>query len=68
MRFGDAADEKSLVSEMLASGSGRRLNADAGTEPRVFYVDDWQPEEAAAIPPPPNRPRVDCTACHSFGK
>lgn len=68
MRFGDAADAKSLVSEMLAAGSGRRLSADAGTEPRVFYVDDWQPEEAAAAPPPPNRPHVDCAACHSFGK
>lgn len=68
MLFGDAADEKSLVSEILTSGTGRRLSPENGAEPRVFYVDDWQPSEATAAAPL-NRPRIDCTAaCHTFGK
>jgi molybdopterin-containing oxidoreductase family iron-sulfur binding subunit len=68
MHFGDAADPKSLVAEMLAAGQGRRLEVEKGTSPRVFYVDDWAPEAPATAAPPPNRPRVDCTACHSFGR
>lgn len=69
MHFGDAADPKSLVAEMIASGRARRLDADQGTEPRVYYVDDWA-DEVQPVPAglPTNRPRVDCTACHSFGR
>jgi molybdopterin-containing oxidoreductase family iron-sulfur binding subunit len=69
MRFGDGADPQSLVAEMVATGQGRRLDVDKGTEPRVFYVDDWEPEAPAApAAVPANRPRVDCMACHSFGR
>jgi molybdopterin-containing oxidoreductase family iron-sulfur binding subunit len=69
MHFGDAADPQSLVAELLAAGRARRLEADRGTEPRVFYVDDWSSEAAGGpSPAPANRPRVDCTACHSFGR
>ena len=64
MHFGDAADPKSLVSEMIASGQGRRLEMEKNTGPRVFYVDDWEPSAPAATPL--NRPRVDCMACHTF--
>jgi tetrathionate reductase subunit B len=69
MRFGDAADPASLVAQMLAAGRARRLSPEEGTEPRVFYVDDWADEvPAPPVPAPTNRPRVDCTACHSFGR
>jgi molybdopterin-containing oxidoreductase family iron-sulfur binding subunit len=69
MHFGDAADPQSLVAEMLAAGRARRLEAQRGTGPRVFYVDDWSAEaEAEPSPTAANRPRVDCTACHSFGR
>jgi molybdopterin-containing oxidoreductase family iron-sulfur binding subunit len=69
MHFGDAADPQSLVSEMIAADRGRRLDVENGTEPRVFYVDDWAPGAAAAPPAlPTNRLRVDCTSCHSFGR
>jgi molybdopterin-containing oxidoreductase family iron-sulfur binding subunit len=68
MHFGDSADPKSLAAEMLAAGLGRRLDAGQDTAPRVFYVDDWEPEAPAAAVPPANRPRVDCAACHSFGR
>jgi len=67
MRFGDASDPQSLVGETLAAGKGRRLEADSGTEPRVHYVNDWaEPDKPEPIVL--NRPRIDCTACHSFGK
>ena len=69
MRFGDAADPKSLVAEILAAGHARGLDAEKGTQPRVFYVDDWADEvPAAPASAPTNRPRIDCTACHSFGR
>jgi molybdopterin-containing oxidoreductase family iron-sulfur binding subunit len=68
MHFGDAADPKSLVAEMLAAGQGRRLEVEKGTSPRVFYVDDWAPDAPATAAPPASRPRVDCMACHSFGR
>lgn len=67
MRFGDASDPLGLVGQTLAAGRGRRLASDKGTRPRVHYVDDWsEPETAETVVA--NRPRIDCTACHSFGK
>lgn len=68
MHFGDAADPKSLVAETIASGQGRRLEMGKRTEPRVFYVDDWEPVAPSAAAAPVNRPRVDCMACHTFGR
>lgn len=69
MRFGDASDARSLVAEMLAADQGRRLDVENGTEPRVFYVDDWEPDsEAAPAALPTNRQRVDCNSCHTFGR
>jgi molybdopterin-containing oxidoreductase family iron-sulfur binding subunit len=69
MHFGDAADPGSLVAEMLAAGRTRRLETQWGTEPRVFYVDDWADEvQAVPVPAPTSRPSVACTPCHSFGR
>jgi molybdopterin-containing oxidoreductase family iron-sulfur binding subunit len=69
MRFGDAGDARSLVAEMIASHQGRRLDVESGTEPRVFYVDDWEPESGEAPAAlPANRRRVDCNSCHTFGR
>jgi molybdopterin-containing oxidoreductase family iron-sulfur binding subunit len=36
--FGDANDPDSVVSELIAQPSARRLKEELGTEPRVWYL------------------------------
>lgn len=69
MHFGDAAAPKSLVTEILAAGRARRREPELGTEPRVYYVNDWVDEiQAAPAPASTNRRHVNCSTCHSFGR
>jgi tetrathionate reductase subunit B len=51
MHFGDLNDSDSLVSKLLKKEKSARLNLAAGTEPRVYYLDD-DPEQT-------------CMVCHS---
>jgi molybdopterin-containing oxidoreductase family iron-sulfur binding subunit len=36
--FGDLADHKSLISQLLASRTAFRVREDMGTHPKVFYL------------------------------
>jgi molybdopterin-containing oxidoreductase family iron-sulfur binding subunit len=67
MRFGDAADPRSLVAEQIAAGTTRCLIIDRDTRPNVRYIDDWRDADGQA-PPLVNRRRVDCALCHQMGR
>lgn len=54
MYFGDAADPKSLVSELLAKNRSMRHKAELGTSPRVYYLAE----------PFATTPQAACTNCH----
>jgi molybdopterin-containing oxidoreductase family iron-sulfur binding subunit len=66
MHFGDANDPESLVAEMLTTGKARRLEAGKGTEPRVYYFDDFPEAGAGALPAAGTRVVQNCASCHSF--
>jgi len=54
MYFGDAADPKSLVSELLSKNRVLRHKSELGTAPRVYYVAE----------PFASTPQAACTTCH----
>lgn len=56
MHFGDLNDPESLVSRLRRQNRSMRINADAGTRPRVFYLADSFEEGPKA-----------CASCHSLG-
>lgn len=66
MRFGDAADPRSLVAEHVAKGETRKLQIGEDTQPRVLYIDDWPRTDGGAKPT--NRPVSQCGACHSMNR
>ncbi len=55
MAFGDHNDPESLVSELLATHRVIRVNERAGTQPRVYYIEDELPNV---------RRLISCTVCH----
>lgn len=55
MYFGDKNDPQSLVSELLATHKVMRVKASAGTEPRVYYIEDEIPGV---------RQILSCSVCH----
>lgn len=55
MYFGDKNDPQSLVSELLATHKMMQVRASAGTQPRVFYIEDEMPDV---------RQILSCSVCH----
>jgi len=65
MHFGDLSDPRSLVAELAATGMARRLEPARGTNPRIWYLDDF-PEDAGTHPGVKTRKVVSCGSCHEF--
>ncbi|GBC81773.1 Tetrathionate reductase subunit B [bacterium HR10] len=55
MYFGDRNDPQSLVSELLATHKVMQVKASAGTQPRVYYIEDELPNV---------RRLLSCRVCH----
>jgi molybdopterin-containing oxidoreductase family iron-sulfur binding subunit len=55
MYFGDKNDPQSLVSQLLATHKVMQVKASAGTQPRVYYIEDEIPNV---------RQLLSCSVCH----